>query len=116
MQKVKERAQNTQERPRCKNQNVTSTVSEEYATNMPKLTSVAGATQRERDFEVVPKTVGNKAMAMEPLGQTWTFSSATQLGTRMAHSKMCPSSIYCLCFQWFFSMGYPFYDLLYFLL
>ena len=69
---------------------------------MPKLPSVAGATQRERDFEVVPKTVGDKAMAMEPLGQTWTFSSATQLGTRMAHSKIVPQVYTVYAFNGFF--------------
>ena len=64
-QKLKERAQNTQKHPRSIYQNVTSTVSEECAANMPKITSVARAIKRKRDFGGLPKTVKDIAIPME---------------------------------------------------
>ena len=66
IQKVKERAQNTQVHPRSIDQNVTvtSTVNEECVINMHKNTSITSAIPRE-NFEVVPKTVGVNAILME---------------------------------------------------
>ena len=46
-------------------QNVTSTVSEECAAKMPKITSVAREIQQEKQFGVVPKTVGDIEIPME---------------------------------------------------